>query len=171
MLGRRSDKALEIYHELLAQARSPRFFGPTMVPDTVEGRFEVLILHVFLVVDALGARPGGEALGQDVFDAFFSDMDDALREMGVGDLSVAKKIKAMSEAFYGRSLAYREALSEAAEPSALGRALERNLFALQPVDQTAIDLMAAYIRQTVDALAPLRAKSGPLRLTFPTFAE
>ncbi len=165
MFARKRETAEEIYHSALAQARAAGFYGPGRIPDTVEGRFEVLMLHVFFVVDALGARPDAAGLSQEVFDAFFSDMDAALREMGVGDLSVAKKIKAMSEAFYGRAKAYREGLAEGDE--ALAAALARNLFVHGEVEPAFAEALQQYVRQTDRMLAPLRREKGSNRPSFP----
>src|SRR5262249_51455750 len=98
------------------------------VPDTLDGRFDMVGLHVFLVIRRLGALPEpGPAMGQAVFDAVFSDMDVNLREVGVGDLSVGRKDRAMWEAFHGRSAAYQAALS-AGDATALAAALVRNVW-------------------------------------------
>ena len=106
--------------------RSPRpatrwFYQALGVPDTLDGRFDLVALHVFLLVHRLQRAPG-PALAQAVFDAMFSDMDNNLREIGVSDLSVGKRVRAMWEAFHGRSKAYASAL-EAADGSALAAAL------------------------------------------------
>ena len=84
------------------------------VPDTLDGRFDMVGAHVFLVIDRLRAAPDpGPALSQAVFDAMFADMDFNLREMGVGDMSVGKRVKEMWEAFHGRAQAYEAAMQDA----------------------------------------------------------
>jgi cytochrome b pre-mRNA-processing protein 3 len=98
------------------------------VPDTLDGRFDLVALHTFLLIQRLTREPApGEALAQAVFDAMFSDMDINLREMGVGDLSVGKRVKAMWEAFHGRASAYALALA-AGDDAALEAALVRNIW-------------------------------------------
>ena len=117
-----------MYGAAVAAARDPMFYAELGVPDTVDGRFDMVSLHVFLVVRRLGvlADPGPK-LAQAVFDAMFSDMDVNLREMGVGDLSVGKRNRAMWEAFHGRAAAYQAALA-ATNDTALEEALRRNVW-------------------------------------------
>jgi cytochrome b pre-mRNA-processing protein 3 len=105
-----------IYGALVAQARDPWFYGELGVPDTVEGRFEMIALHGFIVLNRLklekrDGSPLAEQLGQAIFDLMFADMDRNLREMGVGDLGIAKRVKALIKGFYGRIKAYEEGLS------------------------------------------------------------
>lgn len=105
--------ALEIYGALVAAARAPHYYAHLRVPDTPEGRFEMVCLMMFLVLERLKAVPGdGEALTRQVIEAFVIDMDDCLREMGVGDLAVPKRVKRAAAAFFQRGGAYREALNE-----------------------------------------------------------
>jgi cytochrome b pre-mRNA-processing protein 3 len=120
----------ELYGTAVAAARDPLLFGRLAVPDTVEGRFDLVSLHVALLIRRLrmDADPRGPALAQAVFDAMFADMDVNLREMGVGDLSVGKRVRRMWEAFHGRALAYEAAL-DAAGPEELAGALARNVWA------------------------------------------
>jgi cytochrome b pre-mRNA-processing protein 3 len=117
-----------LYGVIVAQARRPRFYEGFGVADTVEGRFDMIVLHLALVMRRLAREPEGGALGRALLDAFARDMDDNLREMGVGDLSVPKEIKRMMEAFHGRSRSYDSALAEA-HSTALEQALGRNIIA------------------------------------------
>ena len=120
--------AYRLYGAAVAAAREPVFYAELGVPDTVDGRFDMVSLHVYLVVRRLGALPDpGPKLAQAVFDEMFSDMDVNLREMGVGDLSVGKRNRAMWEAFHGRAAAYQVALA-AGDDSALEEALRRNVW-------------------------------------------
>src|SRR5579883_1244520 len=97
------------------------------VPDSVEGRFDLIVLHLVLVLAPLEAdASSGRAIGQKLFDEFCRDMDDNLREMGVGDLAVPKKMRQFAEAFYGRQAAYRAALA-ASDERELANALARNI--------------------------------------------
>jgi cytochrome b pre-mRNA-processing protein 3 len=118
----------ELYCAAVAAARDPYFYATLDVPDTLDGRFDLVGLYVFLVIRRLNRLPPpGPQLAQAVFDAMFSDMDVNLREMGVGDMSIAKKVKKMWEAFNGRSDAYETALS-AGDPARLTDALARNVW-------------------------------------------
>ncbi len=124
----------ELYGAAVAAARDPWFFGPEVaVPDTLDGRFDLVGLHAALLIRRLrtDADPRGAALAQAVFDAMFADMDVNLREMGVGDLVVGKRVKRMWEAFHGRALAYEAAL-DAGDRAALAAALMRNVWRAEP---------------------------------------
>ena len=115
-----------LYAEAVRQARTPAFFGVGRIPDTVEGRFEALALHGFLVLHRLKSEgDDSRALAQQFFDVMFADLDRNLREIGIGDLAVGKRIKLLAENFYGRIKSYEDGLTEAGE--ALEWALARNL--------------------------------------------
>jgi cytochrome b pre-mRNA-processing protein 3 len=114
-----------IYGMIVTQAREPLFYRDLAVPDTVNGRFDLLVLHLWLVLRRLRAAEGTASLSQALFDRFCSDMDDNLREMGVGDLTVPKRMQAFGEAFYGRTAAYDLALEAGEEP--LAQALCKNI--------------------------------------------
>jgi cytochrome b pre-mRNA-processing protein 3 len=114
-----------IYGMIVTQAREPSFYRDLGVPDTVNGRFDLLVLHLWLVLGRLKAVDGGAVLCQSLFDRFCEDMDGNLREMGVGDLTVPKRMQAFGEAFYGRTAAYD--LAAADGPEALTQALCRNI--------------------------------------------
>ncbi|GAB5470957.1 MAG: ubiquinol-cytochrome C chaperone family protein [Rhodospirillales bacterium] len=159
LLGKKSfsDEGLTLYRLTVEQGRRPIFYLDLGVPDSVDGRFDLLALHVFLVMRRLkdqGAE--AEALGQDLSEIFFADMDLNLRELGASDIGVGKRVKRMIEGFYGRALAYDAALRlgpEApaeAEGSDLEAVLRRNLYATTAVAAPCVTAMAAYIR-LVDA--------------------
>ncbi len=153
----RDEVPYAIYNALVAQARQPWFYLDGGVPDTLEGRFEMVMLHAFLVLRRMKALgdPARE-VGQRVFDIMFDDMDQTLREIGVGDLSVGKKIKGMAAAFYGRIAAYDEGL-DAEEPGVLDAALKRNLFAMAVPSATQVSAVANYLRLADGALATQEA--------------
>ena len=112
------------YEAIVAAARRPVFYADWGVPDTLDGRFDMISLHAFLILDRLkGEEPG---FRQDLVDEFFRDMDRSLREMGVGDVSVGKKVRRMAEVFYGRVAAYDTAMADPAR--LLAPALSRNVF-------------------------------------------
>jgi cytochrome b pre-mRNA-processing protein 3 len=116
----------QLYGAAVTAARAPFLYATLGVPDTLDGRFDVIALHVYLVVRRLDSEgEAGKALAQAVFDAMFLDMDINLREMGVGDLSVGKRNRAMWEAFHGRCSAYAAAWDDEA---GLRAALERNVW-------------------------------------------
>lgn len=127
--GRRYERAgYELYCAAVAAARAPGFYTDIGVRDTLDGRFDLVGLHVFLLIRRLQALPPpGPAIAQAVFDAMFNDMDTNLREMGVGDMSIARKVKQMWEAFHGRAAAYQAAL-DSSDPAALPAALARNVW-------------------------------------------
>lgn len=128
--GKRHERAgYTLYGAAVAAARQPFFYLELGVPDTLDGRFDMVGLYAFLLIRRLTALPvPGPALAQAMFDAMFNDMDLNLREMGVGDMSVGKRVRDMWEAFHGRAEAYAKAL-EAPEPVArLSEALARNVW-------------------------------------------
>lgn len=128
ILGRTGkDAAWKIYHKIVTRARTPEFYRTAMVPDSVDGRFEMIVVHLFLVLHALKGR-GKETdrLEQDVMRAMFDDMDRNLREMGVGDLAVGKKVKFMAKSLNGRVSAYDNGLE--AGTDSLVQALSRNVY-------------------------------------------
>jgi len=120
--------AREIYLLIVAKARQPYFYAELGVPDTVDGRFDMITLHAILVIDFItkGGK-AGKTLSQQIFDEMFADMDRSLREMGAGDLSVGKKVRKMAEVCYGRAKAYREALAQD-DLDGLTAALARNVY-------------------------------------------
>jgi cytochrome b pre-mRNA-processing protein 3 len=141
-----------LYGAIVAQARSPAFYQAYRVPDTVTGRLEMIILHAILVLRRLQAgSPAACELGQALFDRFCQDMDDNMREMGVGDLAVPRKMRRIAEVFYGRQSAYGAALT-AAQNGDLAAVLARNVFADSPETDGPARL-AAYSRATLDGLA------------------
>ncbi len=117
-----------LYTAAVRAARAPYFYAELEVPDTMDGRFDMIGLFVFLLIDRLQkeSEPGPE-LAQAVFDAMFLDMDMTLRELGVSDMAVGRRVKAMWEALHGRSLAYAGPLGAADGPG-LAEALARNVW-------------------------------------------
>jgi cytochrome b pre-mRNA-processing protein 3 len=114
-----------IYGMIVTRAREPLFYRDLGVPDTVNGRFDLIVLHLWMVLRRLGEIDGMAGLSQSLFDCFCADMDDNLREMAIGDLAVPKKMQAFGEAFYGRIAAYDMALTDS--PEALAQAISRNV--------------------------------------------
>jgi len=118
-----------LYGAIVAQARTPRLFAELAVPDTVEGRFEMVVAHTGLILRRLArGDEAAKAVGQGVFDVFCDEMDDALRALGVKDTSVGKRMRKLGEAYYGRTEAYAAALA-AGDASALADTLRRTVYA------------------------------------------
>ncbi|GLK71632.1 ubiquinol-cytochrome C chaperone [Ancylobacter dichloromethanicus] len=143
-----------LYGAIVAHSRQPVFYTDYGVPDTIAGRFEMILVHAFLLFHRLKHESEARrALGQRVFDAFCTDMDANLREMGVGDLTVPKKMKKVAEAFYGRVGAY-EAPLEAGDLDALGEAVLRNVYGSNEAHGLQARALADYM---IGAAAALRA--------------
>jgi cytochrome b pre-mRNA-processing protein 3 len=137
-----------IYGMIVTQVREPLFYRELGVPDTVNGRFDLLLLHLWMVLRHLRAIEGGTELAQGVFDAFCADMDANLREMAVGDLTVPKKMRALGEAFYGRVAAYDRALADGHD--ALAKPIDRNIF--DGTDPANARRLAIYAEATLRSL-------------------
>ena len=140
-----------LYGAIVAQARQPAFYQVYRVPDTVNGRLEMIMLHAILVLHQLqeGTAKSRE-IGQRLFDRFCRDMDNSMREMGVGDLAVPRKMRRIRKAFYGRQSAFGRALA-AAHDGQLAALLARNVFAGSAEGEGPARL-AIYIRRALDAL-------------------
>jgi cytochrome b pre-mRNA-processing protein 3 len=144
--------AASAYGHVVLQARRPEFFVEIGVPDTVDGRFELICLHAFLYLHRLKReQKAAAAVGQRFFDLMFADFDRSLREMGTGDLSVGREVRRMAEAFYGRIAAYEAGL--AADDATLQAALARNLFGTADATPSGLAAMAAYLRREAANLA------------------
>jgi len=146
------EAAERLYEALVKQARSGAFYSDCQVPDSVDGRFELIALHVFLLLHRLKASyPETSRLAQTLHDRFFADMDRSLREMGAGDLGVGKRVKRMAEAFYGRIPAYEGAL---VDDDLAEDALRRNLYGTLPdATPVALKAMTTYLSSQVAHLS------------------
>jgi cytochrome b pre-mRNA-processing protein 3 len=147
-----------LYAAAAAQARTPALYSDLGAPDTVEGRFELFTLHVSLVLRRLkGQGDQAAETSQAVFDAYVRGLDDALREMGVGDLSVGKKMRKLGEAFYGRVKNYDEAMGALPDRAPLEAVLARTVLMGTGGDAAAfadyaVIAMADLERQPLDSL-------------------
>jgi len=143
--------ALAAYTRIVERAREPAFYLGWGVPDTLDGRFEILALHVFLVLNRLKHETGEAAVfAQELFDTMFADLDSALREMGAGDLGVGRRVQAMAKGLYGRIAAYERGLGDEAEMTA---ALRRNLFGTAAASAAQLAMFNAYVGRQAAALA------------------
>jgi cytochrome b pre-mRNA-processing protein 3 len=153
------ENARSLYFAAATQARNPAFYTDLGVPDSFDGRFEMTSLHIFLIMNALTREgPGhGKRLSQALFDRMFKVTDQAIREMGIGDLGVPRHMKRMMKAFNGRAHAYRAALAQG-DDTALIEALRRNVYGtLETPQEGHVSSLAAYVRQ---AAAGVNAKAA-----------
>ena len=158
-----------LYLSIVKQSRQPEFYSECGVPDTPDGRYDMIVAHVVLILRRLRRAPSNtKDLAQGLFDLMFADMDQNLREMGVGDLAVGKRVKAMAKAFYGRLAAYDAALSNG-DDAALRSALRRNLFRNATPTRGQVAAVASYMRreaarldsEPLDILAAGGLRFGP----------
>lgn len=153
------EKARALYAAAEAQARRPVFYAELGVPDTVDGRFEMIVLHAYILMRRLG-NAGQQDIAQTLFDTMFKTMDLSLREMGVGDLGVPKHMKRMMQGFNGRAASYEEAVQEDNE-KLLKKALIRNVYGtIDDPDMHNVEVLQNYVK---DSLA--------LKSTEPVFAD
>ena len=137
------------YKALVEQARAPFLYTECEIDDTIDGRFDTIILHVFLLSQRLRKEPELAEFDRAVQEVFFADMDRSLREMGASDTGLGKRIKKMAVAFFGRMQAYEQATNEAE----FKEALQRNLYRGKAVSEAALAKLYAYVETTHKALA------------------
>jgi len=144
--------AKQVYGSVLEQVRLPKYYKDFGVPDSFDGRFDLMLLYIFLVLNRMlgEGRGEAEAFNQAVFDAAFADMDQTLREMGIGDMGVPKHMRKMMKAFNGRMNAYEVALKEDDLEDALGKNLYGTLDAIDPKH---IAKMAQKVHEIITVLA------------------
>ena len=141
-----------IYNSVVDQARRPEFYNALDIPDTIDGRFDLIVLHAGLYLPRLKAVKGeGKKLSQAMFDHMFANLEFNLRELGVGDMGVPRQMKGMLSAFYGRVSSYEDAL-KAGDAGALRTALHRNIYRNGEVDPAKVDALASYVRAASESL-------------------
>lgn len=144
--------AERLYAAIVAQSRQHTFYSDYGVPDSIDGRFDMIAVHLFLVLDRLEAEKKMEGVTQALVNLVVADMDNSLREMGVGDMSVGKKVQTMAKALYGRLEAYSQGFADE-DNDRLVEALERNVYRSEkPVGAESVRL-AAYMRRQAGVLA------------------
>lgn len=160
-----------LYGELVAAARQPAFYRDYGAPDTFEGRFELLALHGALVVRRLNQTPApGPDIAQDLSDGTFRNLDADIRESGVGDVAVPKRMKTMAQAFLGRAKAYDAALAPH-DDAALATALARNVYnSAREADDADVARLTRYVRTVERDLARLDAPALLRGIPFPDAA-
>jgi cytochrome b pre-mRNA-processing protein 3 len=159
-----------IYGMIVAQARLPVFYQAFGVPDSVGGRFDMIVLHLWMLLRELRKAGDNDALSQALFDRFCNDMDANLREMGVGDLTVPKRMIAFGEDFYGRGKAYDAAIEQGGDAavSAMAAALARNV--MNSTDAAAARDLTDYVIATMrhlEAVGPADLRNGSWHFAAP----
>jgi cytochrome b pre-mRNA-processing protein 3 len=151
-----------LYGRAVEQSRAPALYADLGAPDTVEGRFEVYSLHVVLLLDRLrGEGAGATEVSQALFDTYLKDLDNALRELGVGDLSVGRKMRKLGEAFYGRGKSYETAFGALPDEGPLQALVARTVYA--EADAAPAPRLVAYVlaqRATLAAQPAERLLAG-----------
>jgi cytochrome b pre-mRNA-processing protein 3 len=144
--------ASKLYGAIVTQSRDPVFYADWGVPDTPDGRYDVIVLHLFLVMERLNAAGAeGRDMAQHLVEAFVEDMDDSMREMGVGDLTVPRKVKKAAAGLYDRTGVYRAAFA-ASDASALRAVVAKTISG----DRVEADAIAAYASSSQSHLAKER---------------
>ena len=174
--ARRASKALieQIRGEIVAAARRPMLYEALGAPDRVDGRFELLTLHAGLVLRRLAVLGGvADEVAQDLVDSLFAHFDDTLREIGYSDIGVAKRLKTMGSALYGRNAAYAAALDESSHAE-LATALARNVYGAKgPEAVPKAEALARHIASLDAALATIPIEvftAGRFRFPFGSIA-
>ena len=152
--GNRQEATIKaLYGAIVAQARMPVFYRDYGVPDTVNGRFDMIVLHLALFLDRVEVESAAtRTQGQAVFDLFCREMDGHLREAGISDLKVPKEMQQMGQAFYGRQGVYREALAAPGNVT-LAEALARNIYPEVTNAKAGAERLAAYVRTAAQSLS------------------
>lgn len=141
------NEAMSLYETVVGAARRPVMYTELEVPDTVDGRFDMVAVHAFLVMRRLKSLDStGREMSQTLFDVMFADMDKNLRELGVSDVAIGGKIKGLARAFYGRIAAYEDGLADE-DDEVLGQALRRNLYRKSVPTDGAVAAMARSVRR------------------------
>lgn len=141
-----------IYNSVVEQARRPEFYESLDIPDTMDGRFDLIVLHAGLYLPRLkNVKAEGKRLAQAMFDQMFANLEFNLRELGVGDMGVPRHMKGMVSAFYGRVSVYDAALRDG-DTAGLRGALLRNIYRNGDVEPARVDSLASYVRAAAESL-------------------
>lgn len=149
-------QAHDAYVQVVTQSRRPVFYSDWQAPDTLDGRFDIILLHLSLLIHRIESEPqspGAKHFVRILSEVFFADMDQSLRELGASDTGVGKRIKHMAQAFYGRLKAYGEALAQKADQTdGLGDAISRNIYRDNLPSPALIEAWVAYAKRNMDTL-------------------
>jgi cytochrome b pre-mRNA-processing protein 3 len=162
-----------LYDSIVAQSRAEPFYRELGIPDTMEGRFELIVLHTHLVLERLRREGvGGQALSRALIEAFVADMDANMREIGIADLGVPRRVKRAAAALFERSRAYAAAQHAPAASAALPEALAEHIYAQHSTSPVLSLQLSGYVRRAVSHLD--RQPSPVLldgRVEFPSVGE
>jgi len=153
------DSAHSLFAEVVNQARQKAFYTEFSVPDSLDGRFDMVILHMVILLDRFDQEMEKEEhknialVIRYLQEVFFDNMDQSLREMGVGDLGVGKRVKVMADAFYGRKAAYQNAFRLQDDNMELGRCLINNIYRGNSVSEDVIARLSSYIKSQIENLS------------------
>ncbi len=165
--------ATEIYGSIVAQARRPAFYQGFAIPDTPEMRYELLVLHMVLVLERLRSKndpQAGGPLARGLVEAFVRDLDGSIREMAIGDTKVPRQVRKAAGGLYDRNTLYAQTLSHDGDP-ALAELIGELFFAGKPGTEGA--KLALYVREARNALGdwPAGPTANPHRATAPPFPD
>ena len=149
------DVAHVLFSRIVEQSRNPKFYTDWKVADTLDGRFDLIILHLSLVINRLEKSDGNKKillLIRYLQEVLFDNMDMSLRELGVGDMSVGKKVKIMAEAFYGRKAAYQKAINSDHRADQFSLSLIKNIYRENEPEKNILDHFADYIVLQINTL-------------------
>ena len=153
-------RAVALYAAVVDRARTPSFYTALKVADTVDGRFDMIVLHLFLILNRFPKEDRKNPVLRALLEEHFTDMDNSLREIGVGDLRVPKKIHRMIDALYGRFETYEKALSGPTPVEDIAGALARNVYRGSAVDDPALAAaLEGLTRYVLEARAALAAQN------------
>jgi cytochrome b pre-mRNA-processing protein 3 len=154
-----------VYSAIVEQARKPAFYNLAGVPDTPTGRFAMVALHGFLAMDRLGREADARRFSQDLFDLMFADLDRNLREMGVGEHSVGKKVKGFAQYFFAMAATFREGMTQGGD--ALSAPLRQYVYRDCEPTADALVAMTAYLQASEAHLAAQKVSDiGMGKITF-----
>ncbi|WP_068459227.1 ubiquinol-cytochrome C chaperone family protein [Hyphomicrobium sulfonivorans] len=169
-------KAGKIYGAVVTQSRSPEFYAGLGVPDTPVGRYEMLVLHLILVLERLREQGVADSrLDRLLVEMFIADIDDSLRELATGDLSVPKKVRRAATGLYDRLMDYRDATTTDADAAALAASFARHVYDVEGNADAVAEInahaavLARYARAGQQALAKVDVAAG--EVIFPPVAE
>lgn len=146
--------ATQLYEAIVEAARQPQLYADSGIPDTIDGRYDAILLHASLVIHFLADMPeSGQSVAQELFDTMFRDFNHNLRQIGIGDLSMARHFRRMSEGFNGRLQAYISALADP-QSNALESAIARNVFRTESVSDQ-IKKLSRYMHDQYEHLAKI----------------
>ena len=143
--------AVNLYRLIVKQSRKSEFYLSLKVPDTIDGRFELIILHFFLLERTFDKKiKKDQLIYKELLEIMYKDFDMSLREIGVGDLSVGKKIYQMTEAFSGRLFAYRK-FNNKKNFSSMGTTIKRNIYGtVNNIDEKYVEIIKSYITDSME---------------------